>query len=289
MLADERRKIHELVARYELEPELRDVYVEGVADQVLIRSVLEDAGHRGVKVYTIDTVDVPTATVLDHGLTDGSKSRVIALCRELEAPRPLGNQVTGVVDTDFDALLGLNHDAPHLLKTDYTCMEMYSFNEQSLGRFCERHLHKPTDLANVLLQSLRMPLEELFFIRATNETLALRLAWLAVEDQVSFKKDAVPFDADDFVTKYLSKGKMLACRPDFVAKRDELRAKAHTDPRHQIHGHDFIKLLAKRLKSEVKSSSLCDPEVVARTLPIHSMPEYRSEPLFQSLLLRVTT
>jgi hypothetical protein len=86
LLADDgRRTIAELIARYEVEPTLRDVYVEGDFDAALVSWFLRHHRCDGVVVYTIDTVNVPKDQVISAGLEDGEKGRVICACQQLAA------------------------------------------------------------------------------------------------------------------------------------------------------------------------------------------------------------
>ncbi len=57
---NERRTLEELVTRYQLEPELRDIYVEGKTDKILLEWFLEQKGVENFAVYEIDTVEIPT-------------------------------------------------------------------------------------------------------------------------------------------------------------------------------------------------------------------------------------
>ena len=50
-----RRTISELLARYELEPSLRDVYVEGVFDREVITRCCDSGSDGVIAVYEIDT------------------------------------------------------------------------------------------------------------------------------------------------------------------------------------------------------------------------------------------
>lgn len=82
-----RRTIDELRMRYELEPALHDVYVEGQFDQDVISTCLREHGEYERTVYSIDSIEVPIGILAAHHLTDGNKQRVLALAQEL-SPLP---------------------------------------------------------------------------------------------------------------------------------------------------------------------------------------------------------
>ena len=96
-----RRTISELRARYDLEPSLRDIFVEGKFDQDVLSNCLRGPEHRDRMIYDIDSVDIPSELLGVHELTDGKKQRVIALAREL-APLPSKCLYRCLVDRDLD-------------------------------------------------------------------------------------------------------------------------------------------------------------------------------------------
>jgi hypothetical protein len=58
MSPDDRRTIEELIARYELEPTLRDIYVEGYTDALFFRWFLQKSNATNAIVYEIDCVEI---------------------------------------------------------------------------------------------------------------------------------------------------------------------------------------------------------------------------------------
>ena len=87
MNTDVRRTIEELAARYELEPTLRDVYVEGAFDATVIGWVLREARCHNAAVYGIDTVNIPVAISSRYGLAEGSKGRIVRALHGTRATR----------------------------------------------------------------------------------------------------------------------------------------------------------------------------------------------------------
>jgi hypothetical protein len=77
-----RRSISELITRYTFEPTLRDLYVEGERDRFMLGWMFQGVHCPNVRVYGIETVDVPVAlmTRLNVG---GNKGRIVALCELL--------------------------------------------------------------------------------------------------------------------------------------------------------------------------------------------------------------
>lgn len=131
-----RRTLNELVTRYELEPELCDIYVEGKTDKQLIEWFLDEKQLQDFAVYEIDTVKIPAQLLFELGLKDNNRSRVIFLALYIHnklSETPL--HITCIADKDFDWLFGKEYQCDLLLFTDYSCLEMYLFNEVVLDKY----------------------------------------------------------------------------------------------------------------------------------------------------------
>src|SRR5579864_1670651 len=129
-----RREIDELVALHEREPSLREVFVEGLTDSRFIEWFLGENGIKQIPVLDIATVEVPTELVLQGGLEDGNRGRVITLAEVLAKHETARSKVTCIVDADLDWFMGTNRDCATLLETDFTSIELYAFNEQAIGK-----------------------------------------------------------------------------------------------------------------------------------------------------------
>lgn len=287
-MSEERRKIIELVARYENEPSLRDIYVEGQFDATVIKWLLREQECDDAVVYEIDTVEIPKDVLNKHGLDEGQKGRVIALCKELESTTAVPGQVTGVVDRDYDALCGTVHESPLLLFTDYSCMEMYCFNEDVLARFFHLFVRKPEYTPAVFFAAAQTVLREGFLLRATNQVNSYGLTWLGIEGQCQVKRDSVTINTAEFIRKYLSRGSKIGAIAEFTQQLDTFRnAVAGQDPRYCINGHDFVRILAKYIAKAMRNKNLADADAVERQLTANiDYAALAAEPLFRELLAR---
>src|SRR5215813_9584854 len=94
-------EIDALLARYELHPERRDIFVEGEHDQALIRSFLYDQGQTDISVFPISVVNVPPGQVLARSLPHPSnRSAVITLAFEFEKNSISPQQALCIADAD---------------------------------------------------------------------------------------------------------------------------------------------------------------------------------------------
>jgi len=296
---EKRRKLDELVARYELEPSLHDVYVEGLTDKCIIQWFLEESNldTENVAVYEIDTIDIPTDQLFARGLDDGNRSRVIFLACQLqslfEGSLP---PVICIADKDFDNLIASSHiESELLLFTDYTSIEMYLFDSNIIEKFLRLALHKDDLEAVNILKNISPILEEMFLLRAANESLSYGMEWFSSASlRRCFKRrkgGQIEFDSNDFVDKYLNKNNRTSEKIVFLDKVKELRNKNISEIRNKIRGHDFIDLFCWYIEPYLPKNKkgFSEPEIVFSTLRCCLDVDYlMQEKLFQELTRRVS-
>lgn len=287
----DKRKIDELITLYELEPNIRDIYVEGSFDKCLIEWFLGKHNQASCAVYEIDTVDISADLLFDEGLVDNNRSRVIFLALYLCRCLPTSKNLTCIADRDFDALLNQgNFECESLLFTDYTSMDIYLINEAILEKFFRLVIRVPELTAKDAINNLSHTLEQLFLIRAANQVLELNMEWLGFERCCKVKAGKIYFQAEDFVQRYLNKNSKLPEKEKFISKINELSINDLSDIRHKIRGKDFIELLCLYIKDHLSKirQKFSDSEVVRGSLLGCLDADLLSqEYLFQQLLLRV--
>ena len=130
MSQDNRWSIQELVARYELEPELADLFVEGTFDkEVLTQSCASDRIRP--TFYEIDAVDVPSSVLAKHGLSHGNKQRVIALSKELSCLAETA-RVICLVDKDLDHWFAPLTNTQRLRWTSFCSLECHFLTAETI-------------------------------------------------------------------------------------------------------------------------------------------------------------
>lgn len=289
-----RRTLDELVTRYELEPELCDIYVEGKTDKLFIEWFLDEKQLQDFAVYEIDTVEIPAQLLFELGLKDNIRSRVIALAIYIHdklSEIPL--HITCIADKDFDWLFGKEYQCDLLLFTDYSCLEMYLFNEVVLDKYLRLAIRLSQPKASEVLHQVSKVLEDLFLIRATNEALELNMRWLEKFGdccKLNKNNNQVQFDLKTFITKYLNSNGNRSQESRFITKLEELRAKELIEIRYKIHGHDFTELLCwyirHYLRKEIRNSY--NSEILAGSLlACIDAEKLAQEGLFQRLLARI--
>ncbi|MFJ7203382.1 hypothetical protein ACIQWR_07590 [Streptomyces sp. NPDC098789] len=164
-----RRTVDELVTLYDLEPDVRDIFVEGRSDRNFLASHLApELESNPCRVYAIsDRVCVSDGDLLKAGLPTGERGRIIWLARQLADRLPGNTSAALVADKDFASLGADAHDDIHgLLYTDYSSIEAYALNETTLGKLLRVTFGAPDDITgSTLLSRITPALVSLFVIR----------------------------------------------------------------------------------------------------------------------------
>lgn len=246
-----RKEIDELVALYSLEPQLRDVYVEGVNDKNLLEWFLADHGETSIGVYSIDTINIPSELVVQHGLEAGSnRSRVITLSEELAGHLPNESRILCIVDRDHEDFIPCGKANRYLGFTDYTSTDLYLLRPKTVRKLVRLVLGGMAVSADDLYQEIVGVLGEIFLLRLTNVALGWNMEWVPFTRYMDIDNGLV-FGEDRFTKAYLQKNDRWAWRDKFEEKREELRAQLGDDPRSRIRGHDLMELLywvAKKMR-----------------------------------------
>jgi hypothetical protein len=269
MIDKPQKQIQELISRYRLEPEIRDVFVEGRSDAVVIERFLRVHNFRDVAVYQISTVEIPARALLESGQPDGMRGRVVFLAFELAKILPVDSKaVTCIADRDYDTVLNREYKTPFLLFMDYSCMEMYAFHTDVLDNVVASIAPALGKNSETILAQLEPILRRLYLIRATNIALGLGLRWLdSFADSCTLKNDLIEFDEGDFITRYLSKNSQLKAKATFIRELAEIASRTNGDRRLFIRGHDFFSVLAWYLRQFAsKTSPFFQSEVLGQFL-----------------------
>lgn len=283
-----RRSIPELITRYRLHPELQDIYVEGETDRDLVTWALTELGLRDSRVYPASIIDVDPALLAKYNLTHGARSQIIVLAKELEDNIPADARAIGIVDRDYDAILGRKIESPFFRTTDYGSIELYTFEETTLGKFLSLVLGAPSVDPRTTLSNLTDPLKELALIKAARQVLALVCPLVDFRKYLRIDDDRVLFDRGRFIRNSLIAAALGKRETSLLAKIEELRPRLPADPRQYINGHDFIDILTWYFGKKKLFRGRGDGDYVFRSLL--GCVEHRTlieEPLFKALLTRL--
>ena len=267
MTADARRTIEELAARYELEPSLDDVYVEGSFDKEVFAASFLGTSLPTRTIYEIDSVEILPTVLAKHGLTNGSKQRVIALAREL-ATLPVRNSCSYIVDRDLDHWFGSLESTPGLRWTRYCSIELHFFCPEAVHALLALTCKARIPNINAFLESLEVSLVNLYALRLADRELNWSMRWLPLEPCLTKTAVGVSVDIRTYVDRLLQTNGKAKQKADFNALAAAWRAKLgdECECRLQIRGHDFVDLLVWSVRTFRGVRDLASQVAVQRLL-----------------------
>lgn len=247
-----RRRLDEVLARYVLEPSLKDVYVEGHLDSSFLKWFFGKIGKSNVHIYEIQTVDIPESSFQNSVFRKDSNHDMIILLSEILANHfnRVELPVRCIADADYDRHLMRCKQNHILLYTDFTSMQMYLFNESCVLKTISFMVPAFPISAVVLLSQLINVLQELFLIRLTNEKLKWGMAKIDIKNYTRWLHSRILFDKTRYIQNYLTTNGKKSRESEFHRTMDTLKEGFESDPRHNIRGHDFTYLLFLTLKRE---------------------------------------
>ncbi|MGW7461480.1 hypothetical protein [Streptomyces sp. NPDC054797] len=254
----QRRTLAELVTLYEVEPEIKDVFVEGRSDRNFLENHVTGGLDSGLcKFYAVsDRVHISDGELIAAGLMAGARGRVIWLAQQLAEHGAAGSSAAFVADKDFASLgADVATDVRGLFFTDYSSMEAYSLNECTMHKVLRISVGAPPYVtAANLLSGIKEALVSLFVLR-----LCLRdsLTGATIPPKVLNR-----WSLEDHSEERIMEVLRLALNS--VSARDrgavtveklyswyvEFMGKVGPDFRDYVNGHDVSLILVRYLKEE---------------------------------------
>lgn len=135
---DSRRNLENLnLLHTQLQPDFRDVYVEGRTDVTVVSWYLRQRGLKASGIYAIDDrAYVPASLVLDSGAEVGPRGRLLALAKYMDEWSMEHPGITCIVDRDWDLVTG-SMQADHILYTDFPAVENYLFTAAPFSKLLQ--------------------------------------------------------------------------------------------------------------------------------------------------------
>lgn len=265
MSSPERKSIRELRMRYKLEPELKDVYVEGAYDRDILMSSMSGCPGSDYAVYPIDSVEVSQEIVEECGLSNGNKQRVIALASEL-ADIGAHARYLCLVDRDLDHWFSDPPSVPRLRWTKYCSIESHFI---TLDAFRDIAILTGSatvpDPAELFMTSLGV-LKSLYALRLSDRELDLKMAWIPLKRYLSQGETSVSLDYNRYVDALLNKNGRSTVKGRLLDAARKWEGQFDDEHRMCCRGHDFVDLLAWIISKFNGIKSFGDAEVVSRAL-----------------------
>jgi hypothetical protein len=241
-----RRKLSEVVERLRREPQVRELYVEGIYDRDFYRSALTYFGVDDVHVYPIETIEVPDELLQELQLTRGQRQRVEAAAKKIEEYPEVYAQVALLIDSDLDYLLDRPLRATPLIRTDTSCAEVILWRKDVLERFFSIALARQNAVQelDVMMPAVENVVSEAFLFRAAKELVVPTWHHIEVAEVISNK---IAFSLDVYCEKLASKNSAhKELREKVIPTIADLRPKSQSLPvEKRMQGHDLMSVLCK--------------------------------------------
>lgn len=237
-----RWSLDELRARYELEPELNDLYVEGTLDREILAQASKPA-EKLIAIYEVDCVELPSDLLSRHGLTTGNKQRVIALSRELSS-LPASVHVRCLADRDLDHWFAPLEENARLKWTAFCSIEGHYLASTLISDVLITTGRAKIKRLEQFVDSLYTVLKHLYALRLADRQLGLALSWPSFRKYLSSAPDVVSLDSAKYTTALLTSCGKAKHRKDFERAHVDWLGKLTCDVRLAARGHDLTELLA---------------------------------------------
>jgi len=282
---DINKKLNELIALYRLEPSLKDIYVEGVNDENLIKWILSAHNIQDISVYSIDGIEVNDDILECHGLNKGSnRSKVLALSAELAQSLQVTCKIVCIVDRDQEDYLPSGLGNCYLEFTDYNSIELYLLKSSMIRKFISLVLGGFLISGDRLVAQSIPILEDLYVLRLAGRVLDWNMEWINFTKYVQIAEE-FSFNYKGFQKAYLLKNGKWCRRAVFEAKVEELRSMLKDDPRLRIRGHDLMELLYYAVKKRKSSRKFGNVHTFRGAfMGCLELSELSDERLFQRIL-----
>ena len=282
---DEKRTLEEICSIYFLEPQLKDIFVEGRRDKSFIQWYLQDSNVDDVSVYSIDLVDIPDEVLAEHYLTKGSKrSCVLALACTLAARFPSGLNVLCLADRDFEDYRPTVKPNCYLLFTDCNSLDLYPFSLNTIQKFIMVALGGLPVSAETIMNFLDMILRRVFLLRLANELLGWGMEWVPFTRYVKISANSVRFDENRFIQAYLQKNRRWADHEEFHHRVREAERLLSSQTGRRIRGHDFSELFLVMIRKMRRDRKYGNRETLEGSLMVAiERRDLEATPCFQRI------
>lgn len=268
-----RRTLADLKARYELEPSLDDLYVEGSFDKEIITRLNDKAKESKRVVYSIDTVEIPPDLIRCYDLTTGNKQRVIVLAREL-ATISKSNHIC-FVDRDLDHWFGELESINRLKWSKHTSIELYFLNEDFLKDILITTAKCKIANWEMFYSSFIETLRLAYCLRLADRALELGIKWVELKKSLSLNNGVIIFDIESYIRKLPSSNSHLKDIEIFIKEVTDWKKTVNGDPRLHIRGHDLIYLVSWAVTASKGLKNFSSEDAISRLFVLLS--DYSSE------------
>lgn len=258
----EKIKFEELLTKYDLEPALVDIYVEGAEDESFYGYHLEKMGKQ-FRFVDISTIDFPECLDLTkYDLENNNRDKIIYILKIINGAIPQNN-IFGIIDRDIlQYTRELNNLPQNLFLTDFSCIEMYFFCPQSIAKVQQQTFHFITE---EIINKLQLLTTNFSLIVIAEKKLDLSIQKISSDKLYNSKYmdfNNFSFDLDKYLRGCLS---LSGLSKEYDSINNEI-AKVKPiilseNPTIFINGHNFINILTGFISQHKQFNHIKEQEV----------------------------
>lgn len=240
-----RRTLEELKTLYSLEKEIRDVYVEGLSDKKYLEWYLNQIGIKDPSIYEISDIDIDKNMICKN-YENNNRDRIIVLIKCLNRTKLVGKYL-GIIDRDILAYTRGLEDIENLIYTDFSCMEMYSYNDFTFKKI--NALGFSGVITNDIISFVNEVLLFTSSIRIYEKRFKKNMEKIKLDKYISYKKSKLLFEKDKYSEAIINKNNLNKDKKKILKKWEEINIELNNDDIRQFsNGHDMISLVNIILK-----------------------------------------
>lgn len=284
----EKRNFSEILAICRLEPEMRNIIVEGVTDKLVLERFLKKEHKTGISIMNVDMIcfddEYPKISEEEVKLLkESNKEKVIYLTSKVENVSSTC-RLLGIIDRDFDMIFNKVRKGRCLAYTDYNSMELYLFKEEYIKEIIGNIYRISSKIdVNALMLSIGNVCRFLFFLHSYLIPFNGRMVDFCKSFSYDKHTNECKLDMEKYLSKILQNNK-LSDKAKIIS--DKLRSQLNVpavDVRLEMRGHDFISVLYHALYKH-KRISMSEEDFANSIWLCLDSQLLEAEPLFQRVL-----
>lgn len=255
-----KRSIERIIGSYKMDPERKEIFVEGNHDRFFLEWLLDIDIKSDVKIYDRSHIDFETVDTND-------KKIILHVASELEA---YDNAIV-FIDADYDRYLNESYPK-NVITTDFRDKEGYSMNKVTLDKICALNLLSPQSFGAKIERNLNeigrplgilriLSLKEGFELPVNQLSGKLHRYIKTADHDLTFKFDK----SIDFLINESEKVTQ-ADKVEIIEKFKKLSEGLIDEPlKLLINGKDYINIMKEIYKSKNREKSNVD--LIVNVLP----------------------
>lgn len=291
-----KRTVKETVTMYQYEPTLKDIYVEGITDKLVMERFLHKNNVKKTKVKDISDINFDELPDEQKHIKENNKNKLIELARLLkEEYEDTLQYITCIIDKDFDEILqNIVINKNYLTYTDFNSLELYLFNEHTFEIFYKNILRTFPATPKKTVRELQKAVVNIFLIRLSininydNKEKKFELTNLKKAVKINKKNNTIQFAHNEYLIKILNNNNLRGELQKYQSTINKYEKKCVKDIKNYIRGHDFITIFFFYV-NKIKNNIGLTEETLERSLfQCIDFSELRKNNLFTYILEKYT-